>query len=406
MTSDSLDLNVTIKDDIEKLSENTCQIRCLLLDEKDKKVLKWLSPIDPSINHICARKKHAPTTGNWFLQSPQFLTWKESTNTSLWIQGKPGAGKTILCSTIIDEIAKLCDPQKSSDQHAYFYFDFNIKWNTVDMLRSIIAQLCSQRGEIPKVLEEWYQKCAGGQRQPDLDALFEIFSAVLTTSNRTFLVLDALDECSVGSEREDLLESIEKMTSISTAHLNLLVTSRKVRDIQIQLDPQISVKMDLENLVDSDIQIYVTECLRSDKNLRKWDVDIKQKIQEALLKHANGMYSFPSTSLLIGRFRWVECQLISLRRCRSVRALENALAQLPKDLDATYQHILAAIPEEEQCSAHRALQLVLVSFRPLTIKEVSWAITVNIDTGKEDPKMRLRDPLDILEICCGLIEAS
>ena len=129
-----------------------------ILNDEDEKVIAWLGLNDASMNHDLARKKHEPKTGDWFLESDMFMTWANARKTSLWLQGKAGSGKTILCSTIIEHIKKMCD-SNSSDQYAYFYFNFNAKWTVVDMMRSIIAQLCTYQKQIPLELRQLYEQC-------------------------------------------------------------------------------------------------------------------------------------------------------------------------------------------------------------------------------------------------------
>jgi hypothetical protein len=55
-----------------------------LLREKSK---QWLSPPDPSTNHIIARKAHHKGTASWFFQGSIFEEWKSSPSL-LWIHGK------------------------------------------------------------------------------------------------------------------------------------------------------------------------------------------------------------------------------------------------------------------------------------------------------------------------------
>jgi ankyrin repeat domain-containing protein 50 len=106
------------------------------------------------------------------------------------------------------------------------------------------------------------------------------------------------------------------------------------------------------------------------------------------------------------RFRWVQCQLIALRRCRNVKDLKAALKNLPKDLDVTYERMLDHIREEDQKCAKCVLQLIAVAYRPLTIHEVSEALIVDIEKEMIDEEIRMPDPFEILEICSGLIELS
>jgi ankyrin repeat domain-containing protein 50 len=189
----------------------------------------WLKPSDIHVNHQLARSKHEPATGNWFIESNYFVAWERATNASLWIHGIPGAGKTILCSTIIERIINSC-ASNPPDQCAHFYFEFNEKRTVDTMLRSIIVQLCKRKKKMPSELHQIYEQYENGLRPPELTNLMEIFSMLLTNTHRTYLILDALDECPMGSDKEDLLKVIRKMVGIPK-HLNILITSRMEKDI-------------------------------------------------------------------------------------------------------------------------------------------------------------------------------
>ncbi|KAH9053169.1 hypothetical protein EDB87DRAFT_1690943 [Lactarius vividus] len=56
----------------------------------------WLSPPDPFTNHNIARKAQHKGTAVWFFQGSIFIEW-ESTVSLLWIHGKPGSGKSVIC---------------------------------------------------------------------------------------------------------------------------------------------------------------------------------------------------------------------------------------------------------------------------------------------------------------------
>lgn len=102
----------------------------------------------------------------------------------------------------------------------------------------------------------------------------------------------------------------------------------------------------------------------------------------------------------------MECQLETLRKSLSVRAIRTALNELPSTLDDTYNQILNNIPKEYFKDAHRVLQLLAVSYRPLTIQEVAEAVAVDCENEIFDLDNRLRDPEDILEICSNLLILS
>ena len=78
------------------------------------------------------------------------------------------------------------------------------------------------------------------------------------------------------------------------------------------------------------------------------------------------------------RFRWAYCQLEALRHC-PLRDISRALEGLPKTLDDTYERILQGIPPAKQEDAHRIFQWLLVSSRPLRVKELAEVFTIDFD---------------------------
>jgi len=84
----------------------------------------------------------------------------------------------------------------------------------------------------------------------------------------------------------------------------------------------------------------------------------------------------------------------------------ETLAELPKDLDATYDRILMNIREKDREIARTVLRLIAVAYRPLTIEEMNEALT--IDCEKEDINMnkKLKNASAALKICSNLVELS
>jgi len=86
------------------------------------------------------------------------------------------------------------------------------------------------------------------------------------------------------------------------------------------------------------------------------------------------------------RFRWVFCQLETLRHCHPA-SVRRILAELPETLDATYERILQEIPKSNQVHAHRLLQCLTVAVRPLRVEELAEILAVDFSTSKGIPKL-------------------
>ena len=139
--------------------------------------------------------------------APRTLSdWRDNKIRSLWLHGIPGAGKTILCSTIIEEVTTFCATR--SDEFAYFYFDFNDAQKQIvdNFLRSVILQIFIHRTGIPSDIQSLYDQCRGNQ--PTREALVRTLLSLLKSSTRAYILIDALDECSERSEMVNLLKQL------------------------------------------------------------------------------------------------------------------------------------------------------------------------------------------------------
>jgi hypothetical protein len=262
------------------------------IDAKLCKIRQWLSAPDPSTNYQKALKLRQADTGLWFLESDAYTRWKRAATTPLWLYGIPGCGKTILSSTVLQNVLQYCqdDPGKVT---AYFFFDFNDvqKQDPEMMVRSLLCQLSQQSIKVPASLDALFSSCNSGQRQPSIQAVMDALQAMIQDLPQIYIVLDALDEC---AQRADLMEMFETMVGWKLPNMHLLVTSRRERDIESSLegfvDPQNSICLQSE-VVDKDIQQYVRQRLSDDKGLSKWgkDIALRQEIEKALMEGSKGM---------------------------------------------------------------------------------------------------------------------
>jgi hypothetical protein len=174
-------------------------MKTLKLDQRFQKIERWLSPLDPSTNYIKALEQRHEGTGRWFLQSASFMKWKTRRNSILWLHGIPRYGKTILSSTIIENL-KTSLPSKAV---LYFYFDFtdNNKQTHDSMVRSLISQLYYKSDKTSKLLESLFSSCEDGHQQPTSELLYKVLLQMVEQVEEVWIVLDALNECSKGVGR-------------------------------------------------------------------------------------------------------------------------------------------------------------------------------------------------------------
>ncbi|KAI9871132.1 MAG: hypothetical protein M1830_003282, partial [Pleopsidium flavum] len=393
LQNDHIGLSLAMNEDIVEIKRGVEELKMTERSTQYSSALRWLSSINPSSNHETACKKHEPTTGDWFLRSDDFEIWKNGTNNLLWLHGKAGCGKTILCSTIIEAV-QLHAAALPDVAIAYFYFDFNDpeKQRIQEFLGSIIAQLSQSNARAAEKVQALYGRCQNGGQQPSVDSLHVCLRDILEESPRTFLILDALDEC---TQREELLDLTKEIHSLRLPNVNLLATSRRELDIEEVLSPLSTCMISIQSArLDRDIRLYIDNRLHSDNKLKRWSkhADLMKEIETTLVDGADGM------------FRWVVCQLDALPKCLKIDAVRKTLKTLPRTLDETYERILKSIDEDYQAEAFIALQWLAFSARPMRLEEIAEAVSM---AGKEppvyDPANRLSDPTDVLTICSSLV---
>ena len=100
------------------------------------------------------------------------------------------------------------------------------------------------------------------------------------------------------------------------------------------------------------------------------------------------------------------CQLELLRQCLPA-SVRRTLEELPDSLDETYERILREIKGPNQGHAHRLLQCLVVSIRPLRVEELAEVLAFDFNTGgmpKLNPDWRWEDREEaVMSACSSLV---
>jgi len=191
--------------------------------DDESKILAWLSPLEPQVRHQDIRDQRVDGIGDWLLETKEFTNWyngsekDESNHAVLFCYGDPGVGKSYIrywrlvvrdkrrallltdCGGSSVVVDYLCGQAIKRDMAvACFYYDFASReaQSPTNLLGSLLKQLLSGLDSIPAEIRERFwaqQKALGGQRLqlPDIVKMFPIVSSF----QRTFICVDALDEC-------------------------------------------------------------------------------------------------------------------------------------------------------------------------------------------------------------------
>ncbi|KAF8334571.1 ankyrin repeat-containing domain protein [Amanita rubescens] len=353
----------------ETWTQNTIQVTNVNKEELLEKFKKWLAVPDPSINHNIAREKHHKGTCQWLLDDKRYISWKEQSNSFMWINGISGCGKTLICSTIIEDIKDIVQDHPGTGL-AYFYFDINdkMKQTSRSLLSSLILSLTVKSKNF-LLLEKLYDK----HEQPTKAELLCLLMNLLQLFQQAYIVIDALDEC------DDYYQLFVQVVKIiyewRLPHFHLLVSSRREQHIITSMGEC------------SPAEIFVKE----DHRLKRWNDIVQQDIKNALISGANGM------------FHWVACQVEELKHCQSEIVLIQTLKSLPKDLETTYDQILQRIHKKAMSSAKVILLWLALGMRSFTQEQLAIVVTFDPSNGTFDSRLGLPSPDDVLQVCSSLI---
>ncbi|TKA37928.1 hypothetical protein B0A54_10530 [Friedmanniomyces endolithicus] len=235
-------------------------------DAQRDKTHQWLSPPDPSMNHNKALQQRHAGTGLWFVKHETFSSFKDGKVPILWLHGIPGCGKTVLSSTIIEDL-RASSATSATALLLYFYFDFNDQQKqTCDgALRSLVCQMAHQSDSAFDQLDHLRRN-----GQSSIQELSQTLEKMLNGGDRVTIVLDALDECTT---RDQLLKWIQRLMASEIASLKMVVTSRKVYDINLVFEKFVKEEATIplqQHHVDVDIRAYVHARIRTDSDWERW----------------------------------------------------------------------------------------------------------------------------------------
>ncbi|KAJ7199853.1 ankyrin repeat-containing domain protein [Mycena pura] len=225
--------NNRLVDLVFKQDKNTETLKIIDERGREEKLEKWLQfPPQMMEKQNDMENLHQKGTGGWLFEDDKFTAWQDHAG-FLWIQGQSGAGKSVLCSTVIRKL--LDDQQLFTDKTAspkigYFYFDFrDEKKQSVEIaLRRILLQLSARSTHSYQTLDEEYMK-SSGQNLPNYGQLLQILKELLGKLGRTYIVLDALDECKE-ADYQRLVELISKLQRFIEGASHLLQHGASIQE--------------------------------------------------------------------------------------------------------------------------------------------------------------------------------
>ena len=383
-----------------KLSANLRSIDHIHKERLYKDLMRWLSPLNFAQIQYEMSCRRGQGTGLWFLESSEFKEWSNRCPSTLWCPGIPGSGKTIIASLVVDHLTE-AKGYNDNVGIAYVYCSYLDQYqqtavNLVGaMLRQLLVKKIEKAGDISGEVLSIYQRHSQGRTRPLLRELTDLLVGQLAIYERTYLIIDALDECSEGNGARGMVIDLLRTLSKVGRRCSLLVTSRFSPSIEraFRSEECLVLQIRAEN---SDVQRFVQAQIETNwrtAQALKRKPHLQETIVEAVVEQAEGMF------LLVK----LQCSLLC--SVPTLGELRESLNRLPQGLHEAYNAIFHRIRFSgilEFSWAQEILYWLTHAKRLLTIAELQCALSLELGNLEHDPEHSLSEEY-MVDLCGSLI---
>src|ERR1700761_2633882 len=196
-------------------------------------IQRWLSPataLDDLQNHS---SDYMPGSCDWFLGTEEFSRLISSPKSRvLRILGRPGEGKTMLASFIINYVL-----EHTSNKILYFFCKAGDaeKRLPIHVIRTFLSQLLRHFDNAYSSVETSYHN-SGRQTADSFNEVCAAFNNVLSTTStqsQMLIIIDAIDEC---CQPQQLIKTLRSCQSVASRPLHLLLTTRDNPELRSLFD--------------------------------------------------------------------------------------------------------------------------------------------------------------------------
>ncbi|KAI0854566.1 hypothetical protein F4860DRAFT_499063 [Xylaria cubensis] len=333
-------------------------------------------------------------TFEWILDSPssshsgrtKFVEWLRSDNSTFWIQGKAGSGKSTLMKFLcqhrkIREHLRAWAERKRLVIARYFFWNSgsSLEKSQEGLLRALlfeILRVCPELDERIKAcrLNEHGDNIGSSWSRRELLSAFEELSATGVSAKFCFFI-DGLDEYK--GDTLELLGTIQRLGCLPD--IKICTSSRPWTQFLDAFGGNKQFLMKLEDLTRNDIHRYVFDRLYTNKRFKALtkDVSAYANLADEVVARAQGV------------FLWVVLVVRSLLEgatyADSLNDMRRRLEAFPKDLETYFQRMIDDIPEVYRFRTALTLRIALAADGPLPLSTYYF-----IDELLPDPDFALK----------------
>lgn len=366
---------------------------------RSRTVFNWLRAPDVDGNqyNLTQMRANNPGTGRWLLDNQAFKDWFDPNYPKipplLWLNGIPGAGKTVLASLAIEEARKLTP--KPTVLFFYCKHGDPERNSFLTLARSLLAQILEQDQNL---LLYFYQECCDSKEAvvTSPEKVIKLLEFAFKNCKSAYIIIDGLDECE-RDQRKSIAQwfrtLVESLPITEPWRLRCLFTSQNDSLARKDFDEIASLTIGPDD-IKNDLQGF---CRREADQLRASlyiSEDMADSIAATVAQQAGGMF-------LLAKLIW-----LNLSAQTTIVGLEQELDPniFPSGVNDAYRRILSRIKENtSRASMKDALALLewlVLARKPLRWREIQVLKSMDLDQQSIDFHRQgflVKDPRDI----CG-----
>ncbi|KAK3375657.1 hypothetical protein B0T24DRAFT_676581 [Lasiosphaeria ovina] len=337
---------------------------------------------------------------SWLYSKKEYQKWKAKTSSScLFLKGKLGCGKTVLMANVVDDVVLSKQAKASSPPVAYFFSKAEIpeSLQAKTIAGTLTRQIISHPSLAPRLGKYADSLTAASMESIDTLGMFKMLCYIIPQDHPpTFLIVDGLDDCP-DKEVSVLIEFLSLLLTSRTCLLVLASRGDKPSTVLRQNTAGTSVvyySLGFDN--QSELVDYVVK--EMEKRSERWSDDsisraLYTAIRNCLVTYSDGMYLW--VALVIDEVLPID-EDTARPSDDEIRAI---LVNLPKTLAEAYDRALKRIRSTKYSLT--LFQIVAGAVRPLSLRELEEALSVNAGDSNWDPGRVPRDMAKLVSSSSG-----
>ena len=275
-----------VSDDVQDIRRDLNTIATKQLQDQDRSILDWLTPVDYGPQQSDHLSRRQPGTGQWLLDSDEYRQWVTTPGKTLFCPGIPGAGKTILTSIVIDDIlTRVGNNEAVGIAYLYCNFRRHDEQKAIDLIASLLKQLSYGLPQLPGEVKTIYEKHRAREKRPSVEELLSTLNDVTVRYSQIFVLVDALDECQP-PDRKKLLSYLFHLSS--KEQLNLFTTSRSLLEIEQKFIGHSCLSREIR-ASSQDVGRYLESHISDLPSFVARNASLQDEIRDAIIQAVDGM---------------------------------------------------------------------------------------------------------------------